>query len=131
MRARLLLLSAAATLLTACSAYNQQPQRVAGAANRTCFLAGRVNSFWGATDDSVLVRTGVSDVYQLRLSGMCQNIDWANRIALRSTGGGSWICSGYDAEILIPSPIGPDRCLVTDVRKLSPEEARAARNVKG
>ena len=131
MRAQLSLCTAAAALVAACSAYNQPPQRVAGTSNHTCFLAGRVNGIWGATDDSVFVRTGVNDVYQLRLSGMCHNIDWANRIALRSTGGGSWICSGYDAEILIPSPIGPDRCLVTDVRKLSPEEAKVARNVKG
>ena len=131
MRAYLLLVPAAAAAIAACSAYNQQPQRLAATSGRQCFLAGRVNGFWGATDDSVYVRTGVNDVYQLRLSGMCQNIDWANRIALRSTGGSSWVCQGLDAEILVPSPIGPDRCLVTDVRKLSPEEAKAARNIKG
>ena len=108
-----------------------QPPAQHASAQRQCFLAARVNGFWGATEDSVLVRTGVNDVYQLHLSGMCHNIDWANRITLRSLGGGSWICQGHDAEILIPSPIGPDRCLVTDVRKLSPDEAKAARNVKG
>ena len=129
MRASLTIIATAASLLTACSAYNE-PQRLSGATGRQCFRAGEVNGFWGATDNSVLVRTGVNNVYQLQLSGMCQNVDWANRIALRSTGGGSWICQGMDAELLIPSPIGPDRCLVTDVRKLSPEEARAARNIK-
>ena len=130
MRTHLSLIAGAASVIAACSAYNQPPQRLAATSGRQCFLAGRVNGFWGATDDSVLVRTGVNDVYQLRLSGMCHNIDWANRIALRSTGGSNWICQGLDAEILVPSPIGPDRCLVTDVRKLSPEEAKAARNLK-
>ena len=129
MRARLILLAAAAAV-AACSANNQPPQRLAGTSGRQCFRAGEVNNFWGATDTAVFVRTGVNNVYQLQLSGMCHNIDWANRIALRSTGGSSWICQGMDAEILIPSLIGPDRCLVTDVRKLTPDEAKAARLVK-
>ena len=120
----------AGTVAAACAATAPSAQRAAGTPNRQCFLASQVNGFWGATDNSVLVRAGVNDVYELRLSGMCHDIDWANRIALRSTGGSSWICQGLDAELLIPSPIGPQRCLVTDIRKLSPEEAKLARNRK-
>ena len=118
----------AGTVMAACAATAPSFQRAGGTANRQCFLASQVNNFWGATDDSVLVRAGVNNVYELQLSGMCHDIDWANRIALRSTGGSSWICQGLDAELLIPSPIGPQRCLVTDIRKLSPEEAKLARN---
>ena len=117
------------TVIAACAA-TAPSARGPATANRQCFLASQVNDFSGATDDSVLVRVGVNNVYQLQLSGMCHDIDWANRIALRSTGGSNWICQGLDAELLIPSPIGPQRCLVTDVRKLSPEEAKLARNRK-
>ena len=122
----LITLSIAASALAACAAY--QRQLPPSAANRQCFRAADVNSFWGATDDSVLVRVGVSAVYRLELSGLCHDIDWANRIALQSTGGSSWICQGLDAEIIVPSPIGTQRCLVTAIHKLSPEEARAALN---
>jgi hypothetical protein len=121
----------AGTVIAACAATAPSAQRAAGTANRQCFLASQVNDFWGATDDSVLVRVGVSQVYRLQLAGMCHDIDWANRIALRSTGGSSWICQGLDAELLIPSPIGAQRCLVTDIRKLSPEESKLARGRRG
>ena len=120
----------AGTVVAACAATAPSAQQAAGTANRQCFLASQVNNFWGARDDKVLVRVGVNNVYELQLAGMCHDIDWANRIALRSTGGSSWICQGLDAELLIPSPIGPQRCLVTDIRKLSPEEAKLARNRK-
>jgi hypothetical protein len=127
MRTQAILLTAlAAAAISACTAYGQQPGQAGGTAARQCFRAGDVNNFWGATDDSVLVRTGVRDVYRLELSGVCHDIDWANRIALKSTSGSSWICRGLDAEILVPSPIGPQRCLVTDIRKLGPDEAKAA-----
>ena len=120
----------AGAVTAACAATTPSAQRAAGTANRQCFLASQVNNFWGATDDKVLVQVGVNNVYELQLAGMCHDIDWANRIALRSTGGSSWICQGLDAELLIPSPIGPQRCLVTDIRKLSPEEAKLARKRK-
>ena len=94
----------AGTVIAACAA-TSPTARGPRKPNRQCFLASQVNGFWGATDDSVLVRVGVNNVYQLQLSGMCHDIDWANRIAFRSTGGSSWICQGLDAELLIPSPM--------------------------
>ena len=95
---------------------------------RQCFLASQVNGFFGATDDSVFINVGVRDVYHLQLSGMCQDIDWATRVGFQSRGGGSWVCDGLDAELHIPGPFRqPSRCLITDIRKLSPEEARVAR----
>ena len=127
MRTSLTLAFLAAGAVTAACAATYPESRQAITAHRQCFLAGQVNNFWGATDTSVFVRVGVNDVYKLELSGMCSDIDWANQIAVRATGGGSWICRGLDAELLIPSSIGPQRCLVTDIRKLSPDEAKAAR----
>ena len=52
-------------------------------------------------------------------------VDWSFRVALRTTGGSSWICQGADAEIIVPSPNGRQRCLVSDVRPLTPAEVAA------
>jgi hypothetical protein len=67
---------------------------------------------------------GVREVYQFEMFGPCHEIDWANNIALRSRGG-STICTGMDAEVISPSAIGPQRCFVRNVRKLTPAEIAA------
>jgi hypothetical protein len=118
----------AALLLTSCTA-NQAPrgQAVAGTSGRQCFTAGQVNSFHPIDRNTILVRTGASTYYQLDLLGTCPEINWAARVGIRSTGG-SWICRGHDAEIIVPNPSRSfDRCPVLGVRLLTPEEAKAAR----
>ena len=92
-----------------------------------CFLASQVNGFTSHGDDSVDVRVGANRTYRLSLAGPCPDVDWSLRVALRTTGGSSWICQGADAEIIVPSPNGRQRCLVTDVRALTPDEAAASR----
>ena len=78
-------------------------------------------------DDTAYVHVGARDMYRLELSGVCHNIDWAQRIAIRARGGGSWVCRGHDAELVVPSPVGTERCLVTDVTRLSEAEVQAYR----
>jgi hypothetical protein len=70
------------------------------------------------------VRVGVKDVYQFEMLGRCVDVDWSHRIAVVSRGS-SHICDGLDAEIIAPSPIGPMRCPVKTVRKLTPAEVAA------
>ena len=67
---------------------------------------------------------GVKDVYRLDLLGPCPDIDWNWSIALESHGS-SWICSPLDATIIAKSPIGPQRCPVRQVTKLTPQEVAA------
>ncbi len=90
---------------------------------RQCFWTNQVNSFASSDDRIVNVRVGVKDVYQFEMFGRCNDVDWSNKIALVSRGSSS-ICSGMDAEIISPSPIGPQRCPVRNVRKLTPEEVK-------
>lgn len=130
----------AALLLSVCIAATLLgcgPQPAAGAASaaatprRECFNARQVNSFNAINDEFVDVRVGARRYFRLQLTGVCPNIDWTQRVALRTTGGSSWICRGMDAELIVPSPgIGPERCLVTNVRPLSDAEARAMRYYK-
>lgn len=101
------------------SAAAQQPLSA-----RQCFWSHQVNSFAAQGDRLVNLRVGVKDYFQLELMGPCPDVDWTQKIALVSRGG-STICSGLDAEIVTPSPIGPQKCPVKSVRKLTPTEVAA------
>jgi hypothetical protein len=93
-----------------------------------CFLASNVNGFTSRGRDAVDVHVGANRYYRLTLAGYCPDVDWSLRVGIRTRGGGSWICQGADAEIIVPSPTGPERCLVTDVRALTPAEIAANRH---
>ena len=114
----------AGALLTAtCSPAG--PPASAAASGRQCFNAGTVNGFDAIDDDTVLVNVGARNVWKLDIVGVCPDINWTNRIALRSTGGSSWVCEALDAELIVPSPSGTQRCPVVGVQKLTPAEAQA------
>jgi len=89
-----------------------------------CFWTRQVNSFASNDNRIVNIRVGVKDVYQMEMFGRCNDVDWSNKIALVSRGS-SYICTGMDAEIISPSPIGPQRCPVSKIHKLTPEEVKA------
>lgn len=91
---------------------------------RQCFWAHQVNNFAAEGDRVVNVRVGVKEIYRLEIFGTCPEIDWTQKIAIVSRGG-STICSGLDADLVVPSSIGPQRCTVRNVRKLTPEEVAA------
>ena len=105
------------------------PNAVAGTPakepGRQCFWTSQVSGYNTLDDKTVLVRVGVKDVYRLGLMGPCPDVDWSQSIALVSRGS-SMICSGLDAEVITPSSIGPRKCAVRSVAKLTPEEAAAA-----
>ena len=91
---------------------------------RQCFYARNVDGFAAQSDRLVNVRVGVRDVYQFEMFGRCPEVRWHERLALVSRGS-DWICSGLDAELITPSAIGPQRCPVSNIRKLTPAEIAA------
>jgi hypothetical protein len=93
-------------------------------ATRQCFWTRNADSFAAADTHTLNIRVGVRDVFQFEMFGPCQDIDWNQRIALISRSGAS-ICTGMDATVISHSPIGPQRCAVRAVRKLTPEEIAA------
>jgi hypothetical protein len=95
------------------------------APTRQCFWARDVNNFAAETDRVVNVRVGVRDVYQFEMFGLCPDVRWNQRIGLVARGGGDRVCTGLDAELVVPSSIGPRRCPVRNIRKLTPEEVAA------
>jgi hypothetical protein len=129
--ARFLAAVAAAAVIAGCAQQMQAPGQSAMAGQRQCFLPSQVTGFNAINDDTVHVFVGTKDVYSLDLAGPCQDVDWSTQIGIRSTGGSTWVCGGFDAELLVPGPLGTNRCLVTNIQQLSPEAAKAARSARG
>ena len=83
---------------------------------RSCFWSRDVSSWSAADERTVYIRVGVKDIYRLDLLGTCPDIDWNWKMGLSSHGSSS-ICSR--------GPLGPQRCPVKTITKLTPEQAAA------
>ena len=94
---------------------------------RQCFNARNIHGFETLRGGLVLLRAGGNRTFALQTLGDCPDLNWARGIGVRTFGGGSWICSGLDAQLIVPSPIGAQYCAVRAVRWISREEARALR----
>ena len=128
-KAKISLLALGAATIVGCNAYPPAavaPQ-YAAAGERQCFYAPNVIGFRQGPDNIVYVNTNARDYYELRTLNYCASrLDFEHRIALRSRAG-SFICSGYDAEIYVPDALGSTYCPVHATRKLTPEEVAALR----
>jgi hypothetical protein len=92
--------------------------------HQQCFYARNVNGFTALSDRVVNVRVGVGDIYQFELMTPCPDLRWNEGMGLISRGS-DWICSGIDAEVVSHTPIGPQRCPVSHIHKLTPAEIAA------
>lgn len=114
-------LAAAAVLATPLTALADSPAKPAA---RTCFRPGDVQNFSAPDERTVYLRVNRKDVYRLDLYGPCPDVDWAWEIAVQNRGQ-SWICSPLDATVLVRTPIGPQRCQVEKMSRVTPEELAA------
>jgi len=117
---------AAALALSGCAS---RGGTAAEAPHRDCFSSGRVSGFTPVDATTVRLRVGVKDEYEMTLLGFCPDVDWTQRIALRSMRGSSMICMsdamGWEILVLDRHGIGPDRCRVRSIRKLEPQAPAA------
>ncbi len=90
-----------------------------------CFLGRQVSGFSAVTDSIVDIQVGANRYYRLSLDGSCPDAAFNNRIALRTLTGGTWICQGLDAEIVVPDAMGGQRCLVRDIQPITKDQWRA------
>jgi hypothetical protein len=123
MKTKLALIAIALSGLVAGSAAAQPPAK-AEKPTRQCFLNSNVSGFAAQGNEAVNLRVGVRDYYRLDLMAPCFDVDWNMRIALVSRGS-NFICAGADAEIISRSEMGPQRCMVRSIRKLTPVEVAA------
>jgi hypothetical protein len=119
--ALILIGGAAIGLLAACADQTSAPGLAAQSSSRQCFLASDVNGFSFVSDSAVDIQVGANRYYRLSLNGWCPQSAFSQRLALKTTGGSSWICQGLDAEIIVPSPGGAQRCLVNSIQPLTKE----------
>jgi len=93
----------------------------------SCFWANRIENFAAADEQNLYLRVGAHDVYEAKLFASCFEIDWVHHIALVSRSS-SLICEGPnpDVDVIVRDiAAGRQRCPVTRVRKLSPDEVAA------
>ncbi len=111
--------------LALAAAASASPDFALAASKGQCFYARNISSFSAAGRETVNLRVGVNDYYQVKLLGTCQDIDWTQRIGLESKGS-DWICSGLDVTVIVPSStLGVQRCAASSIVKLTPEEVKA------
>jgi hypothetical protein len=123
-KAQLIVVVASAAILNTCSTANSAGP--AGATSgRQCFNAMSVNGFNAVDDDTVIITTNANTQWKLDIVGACPDIDWSQQIALRTTSGSSFICDSMDAELLVPSRTGTQRCPVGGIQRLTNDQAKA------
>jgi len=95
---------------------------------RSCFRNGDVSSWTDVDRQTINIRVNIHDYYQLKLFAPCGDIDFSQRVGLRSRAGTDFICSGLDADIIAPTPIGRETCPVVSIHKFTAEEVAALPN---
>lgn len=90
-----------------------------------CFWSQNVTNFAADNEDNVYLRVGQKDVYRLEMFGPCRDVDFNTAIAIVPRSGSSNICTGMDADLVSRTSIGPQRCAVRHITKLTAAEVAA------
>ncbi len=112
----------AAAVLTVPAAVNAQPP--ARSANQ-CFYTRNINGFRATNDHTLYIRVGVRDIYRLDLMNDCTGLTFRQGLGLESTPGDPWICSAIQATVVYRDTGIRNRCPVSNIHKLTPEEIAA------
>jgi hypothetical protein len=93
----------------------------------SCFYIRNADNFAATTTETVYVRVGVRQVWRLKLFATCLDLNWVHHMALSSRSS-SWACEGSNPDLYVgvrATGLGRQRCPVTDIKKLTPEEVAA------
>jgi hypothetical protein len=95
-------------------------------AKQACFYSRDIYNFVAVDDRTVNIRVNLKDDYRLDLFTDCIGIRWSESIAVISHIG-SFICTGEanNVDLFVHTTIGPLRCPVSNIHKLTPEEISA------
>lgn len=81
-----------ATVLALAACTTSETARNDPAAGSDCFRAEQASGYEVIDDHNIRVRVGPSRSYTLHTTWNANDLDWTNRLALRSDNG--WICTG-------------------------------------
>jgi hypothetical protein len=74
----------------------------------------------------MIIRASGGQHYRLDLLSPCTDLEWAREVAFRGRGGQSFVCSSFDAEVVVSRDAGrPETCLVSDMQRVAAPEADA------
>jgi hypothetical protein len=127
---RLTSLAAASLLAASCAPMDDDGTMARAAGDRElddCFFLSQVSGFNDVDGrgerggDLITVDAGPRDTYLFETFGACPDLDFAETIAFDQDVPGQ-ICSGLAVDLVVPTSIGPQRCPVRMIRKLSEEE---------
>ncbi len=126
------ILASAALAIAAAIAFGASAQPPAGSPppakpRPSCFWTNRIQNFAAVDDRNLYLRVGIHDIYRAKLFSNCFDIAWVHRIALVSRSS-SLICEGPNLNVdVIVRDVGAgrQRCPVTEIRKLTPDEVAA------
>ncbi len=90
-----------------------------------CFVRRDINGFSAPNDRTVYIRVGVKDVYRLDLMNACVGLTFRQSFGLEDQPATPWICSPLDATVVYRETGIPQRCPVTAIHRLTPEEVAA------
>jgi hypothetical protein len=113
-------LAALAIAMTAAAAAAAPP-----ATHNQCFVRRNINGFSAPNDRTVYIRVGVSDVWRLDLMTDCTGLSFRNAFGLEARPARAWICSPLDATVIVRQTGISQRCPVSAMRKLTPDEIAA------
>jgi hypothetical protein len=95
---------------------------------RQCFSVGQVSNYTKGSPGQVFLRVGRSAVYELQAAGGCQDLDFAQRVALVPDSGtaGSRLCTDDWARVIVPgSTSAATVCRVRISRQLTEAQVAA------
>ena len=75
----------------------------------SCFNTTEITSFEPIDRETARVIVGGARAYELRVTGVCPDLNWADRVVLSSEGDpatAAMICTGAPVKIMSPSPRG-------------------------
>lgn len=90
-----------------------------------CFLISNVNGFSAPNNHTVLIRVGVNEIYRLALFTDCGDLSFREHLGFERQPADPWICSPLDATVVNREDGIAQRCPVTAIHKLTPEEVAA------
>jgi uncharacterized protein DUF6491 len=108
--------------IAGCAAQPGQGATTQSTSGRQCFTPREVSSFTGTVDRNADIKVGTSRFFRLELAGGCPDVDLSQRIGIRARGGGTFICEGFDAELIVPDTSGTQTCAVSAIHAISREQ---------
>jgi hypothetical protein len=93
--------------------------------NGACFARANINGFNAPNDHTLYLRVGVNEIYRLDLMNACTGLSFRQGIGLENRPASPWICTPLEATVVYRSAGIGQRCPVTAIHRLTPDEVKA------